>query len=571
MKELIQIVRVMINKRRDMVLSIVFCYLAGITAVGLFAANGYLISQAALQPPLYILIGMVAVVKIGSIIRAGSRYGERYYSHRATFTMLSDLRVFFFEKLEKMSPSTIQQYRSGDLLARIVGDVESLQNFFLRVLYPPIIMVTVFLSTILFISFYTIEVVLLLTIGLLLTGLIIPAWFAKRQRAVSTNIIEERANLSTEITEWFQGFRELKIHQLVNKKEEQLVRASNAYISEQERASKQATVNHTVNLGTSFLIFWSVIAVSGYLVATGQLDGLFLAMIVMISLTLFDHSTPMATLPIYYEESERAAKRLHSVAMGQKEPEQKKKTVLSEDFSSITFDNVSLTFSGEHREAVKGVTFNLPAGSKTAIVGPSGSGKSTILKLLLNLYPPTSGEVLLGGIAVSDVEHEQLWAKTKVVLQENHYFAGTIKDNLLLSNDSLTDAELEELLAEAQLSHFTLSDQVMEKGENLSGGEKQRLTIARAVAKKGSLWLLDEPTSSLDTWTEQRVYDLLFSRGEDDTMVIISHRLSGLEKMDQIIVMDQGSIIEQGTFSELMEKNGYFYQLKQIEDSYLEN
>jgi ATP-binding cassette, subfamily C, bacterial CydC len=568
MKELMRIVSIILKEKRDIVLSVILGSVAGLTTVGLFAANGYLISQAALTPPLYVLIGMVAVVKIGSIIRATTRYGERYYSHRATFTMLSNLRVHFYNKLEKMPLHYIEKYRSGDLLARIVGDVETFQNFFLRVLYPPIIMMTVFISTIVFVSFYTIEVVFLLLLGLVLTGFIIPAWFARKQRLLSEELITSRATFSTEVTEWFQGYRDLKIYGQLSDKEEQLTEASNAYISQQEQIGERTNKNHSINLAMSFLIFWAIIAVSGYLVSSGQLNGLFFAMVVMISLTLFDHSTPMATLPTYYEESERAAARLESVvAYPDVKPMKPNKLVLEEKPPKLALDNVSFSFSKEGRAIVEDVTLTFPPKSKTAIVGPSGSGKSTILHLLLRLYDVNKGKLTIGDFDVQDVDQEQIWQHAKVVLQDSHFFSGTIKDNLLLADESMSDEDIQKLLSEVQLSQFLPSNEVLENGENLSGGEKQRLAMARAMVKKGSLWLLDEPTSSLDGETATKLYETLYKRAINETVILVSHQLSGLEIMDNIIVMDQGKVVEQGNYEALMAKKGYFYKLKQIESS----
>lgn len=568
MIELLRVVRLMIRQKKDMILSVVFGYIAGIAAVGLFAANGYLISRAALEPPLYVLITMVAVVKIGSFIRAISRYAERYYSHRATFTMLSDLRVYFYERLENHAPSLFQKYRSGDLLARIVGDVESLQNLFLRVLYPPIIMITVFISTILFVSFYSIQIVVLLLVGLALTGVIIPAWFAKKQKKASNRIREKRASFSTEVTEWFYGFRELKIHQKLEGKEQQLVKASDDYIVEQQREGTQTSVNQATNVAMSLVVSWTVLAIGAFLVADGNLDGVFLAMLVMVSLTVFEHSTPMAVFPIHYEDSERAAKRLNEVMEIKEE-----KPLLMKEIPSgaptIKLNQVTFSYPHDDRHTLNDVHLVFPAGSKTAIVGPSGSGKSTLLQLILKLFPETTGEISINGVPVSQVDQESLWQKTNVILQENHFFYGTIKDNLLLQTESWTDDQLQQVLEAVQLKGVSLNDPVQEKGQNLSGGEKQRLAMARALVKKASFWILDEPTSSLDSWTEKQIYELLYRQTENDTVILVSHRLTGLEQMDQIIVMDQGRVVERGTFDHLMKEKGYFYKLKQIEKSIL--
>ncbi|KHF41397.1 thiol reductant ABC exporter subunit CydC [Halalkalibacter okhensis] len=575
MSELTHIVKQMIQDKKDVVRSIFFGFLAGITAVGLFAANGYLISQAALEPPLYVLIAMVAVVKIGSFIRALSRYAERYYSHRATFTMLSNLRVYFYEKIEQIGPALFQKHRSGDLLSRIVGDVESLQNFFLRVLYPPIVMALVFLSTMIFVSFYSMAIVLCLLVGLLLTAVIIPAWFSKRQKKASSQILEERSRLSIDVAEWFYGFRELTIHQKRKEKEQDLVSSSNRYIKEQEQAGIQSISYQSINMAVSLLVSWLVLAVGAFLVASGELNGLFLAMLVMISFIVFEQLVPMALFPIHYEESERAASRLYSVA-DNKQLTQARLVKQDQDLNlnegkapSVHLKDISFAFVGDSRNTLSDISVSFPAGSKTAIVGPSGSGKSTLLKLILKQYE-AKGEIFFGTTPLKQLDQEMLWEKAKVILQENHFFYGTVKDNLLLSDPNLTEDQLQQLLIDVQLPYLKLNDLVLEKGQNLSGGEKQRLAMARALAKKGQLWLLDEPTSSLDSSTEQCLYDLFFNQAKEDTVILVSHRFVGLEKMDQIIVIDQGRLVEVGSYSKLMRSKGYFYQLKQIEDSILQ-
>ena len=190
-----------------------------------------------------------------------------------------------------------------------------------------------------------------------------------------------------------------------------------------------------------------------------------------------------------------------------------------------------------------------------------------MLQLLLKFYPPNQGQIYFNNDQIDHITQESIWKNTNVVLQENHFFYGTIRDNLQLAKDGLSDAEMEDMLEKVKLGHFSLNDQVLEKGENLSGGEKQRLAICRVMLKKAPLWLLDEPTSSIDALTEASIFDHLFDIAKEDTVILVSHRLTGLEKLDQIIVMDHGTIVESGTFEELMDKKGYFYEMKQIEQS----
>ncbi|SFK44931.1 ATP-binding cassette, subfamily C, CydC [Halobacillus dabanensis] len=565
MKELNEVIRLVVLEKRDIVLSVVFGFLAGMSAVGLFASSGYLISKAALMPPLYALTVLIAFLKLFGFARALGRYAERYFSHRATFTILSNLRLSFYKKLEPHAPRVFQKYRSGDLLSRIVGDVESLQNFFLRVYYPPVVLVIIFLGTIVFTSIFSIGVATVLLVGLVLTGLLIPAWYTVKQRKLGNKVRHARGNLSTEATEFLYGFRDLKIYQQLDAKQENLQHAADAYLEEQEKDSMQMLSSHSWNTFVTLLVSWVVTGVGALLVAEGDLNGLFLAMLVMVSLTVFENAVPMAVLPSHLQDSKLASERLFSIVDGEGED---KGTLLLErgNAPEIVLSQVHYRFPGETRDVLKDVTITIPSGSKTAIVGASGSGKSTLLQLLMKFQTPVMGEVTVNGYDIQHVTEESVWQHSNVVLQENHYFYGTIRENLQLASDDSSEEEMISALEEVGLS-FKLDQPVLEKGENLSGGEKQRLSIARAFLKGERLWLLDEPASSVDALNEKEIYKHLYERAKDDTLVLISHRLSGLERMDQIVVMDDGSVVEQGSYDELMKRQGYFYEMKQIENN----
>lgn len=564
------VIKILFVEKKDIFYSIVCGFIAGITAVSLFASSGYLISKAALTPSIYTLMIIVVSVKILGIISALSRYGERYFSHRGTFTMLSNMRVSFYEQLEPLVPTIFRKYRSGDLLARVVGDVEALQNFFLRVFYPPVVLLLVFLCTIFFTAFFSIEVALVIFIGLLVTTFVVPSIFALTQRKVDRLVRQRRGELSTKVTEFLYGFRDLKIHQQLEEKEGELHQSVHAYLDEQERESIHNLFSQAANKFLSLLISLLVLGVGAYLVADGQLDGIYLAMFVMVSLTVFENTTSMAAFPSYLEESRQAASRLTAVVgkdFIQEKPQESFEKRSIQGVPSIEVKDVTFAFPDETRNTLTNVTTTFPAGSKTAIVGPSGSGKSTLLQLLLKFYNVDQGQIRFNNDSIDQLSQECIWGNTNVVLQENHFFYGTIRDNLLLASDGLSETEMEDMLEKVKLGHFSLDDNVLEKGENLSGGEKQRLAISRALLRNSPLWLLDEPTSSIDALTEAHIMGYLFEKAKEDTVIVVSHRLTGLEKMDQIIVMDHGTIVEAGTFEELMDKKGYFYEMKQIEQS----
>ncbi|MGE7824643.1 thiol reductant ABC exporter subunit CydC [Paenibacillus sp. NPDC093718] len=566
MNELAILTKAMIQERKDIAIAILGGFVAGIAGVCLFAASGYLISQTVFAPPLYTLIVLTSLVKILGLLRAASRYAERLYSHRATFSLLSRLRTSFFAKLVPLTPGILGKKRSGELLARIVGDVESLQHYFLRVAYPPVIVVMVFLATVLFTSAFSFWIACLFVLGMLATAFVVPGLVLLGQRRIHGRVRQERAALSTEVTELLYGFRDLKVYGQMKKRKRQLQRTSAALAAEQQAAARHLLRGQSMHVFVTYLISWGVLILGAYLIMDGSLAGVFLAMLVMASLTVFEEAAPMATLPAYKLDSEHAAARLaETVHAADKQSPQPSGVLPIEKAVSIELSGVSFQYEDEWRPVLKDITLYLPPGSKTAIVGPSGSGKTTLIELLLKLRTPTNGQIRLNDTSVKELDEASIWRASKVVLQHSHFFRGTIRDNLLLNEEHHSDQALLDILDKVQLPNKSLDDRVYEKGENLSEGEKQRLALARAMLREGRLWLLDEPTSSLDYVTEQRVFRHLLAQAVNDTLVLICHRLTGLEEMDRILVMDQGRVIEAGTYAELMEQQGYFYEMKQIE------
>lgn len=565
MNELKHVLKLTLIEKKDVSIAIFFGFLAGIASVALMGSSGYLISKAALTSQMTTLVVMAACLKLFGFASALSRYGERLYSHRATFTMLSHLRVSFFERLTPLAPGIFGKYRSGDLLSRIVGDVESLQNFLLRVFYPPVVLSIVFLSTIFFSSFFSIGIALVMLIGMLLTVVIVPALFSIRKRKTDGQVRAMRGSLAVEATEFLYGFRDLKIHQQLGKKEQLLKKEADQYDEGQRKEGLEENLAQSINSLVALLVSFFVLGVGAYFVAAGELEGLYLAMLVMISIAAFENVAPMAAFPAYFEESRKAAVRLEEIVAVPGAAQGIEK--LPDRPLEINLKEASFSYPGETALAVDGVSLQLKPGTKTAVVGPSGSGKSTLMQLLLNVFPVDQGQLSIGGKPVETLDQEAIWQEMNIVLQENHFFFGTIRSNLSIANPAASDEEMERTLAQVQLELFPLEMKVEEKGQNLSGGQKQRLAIARALLKGKSLWFLDEPVSSVDSITGRAIYEELFRQGHNDTFVVISHDLVGLEKMDQIVVMENGRIVEIGSYNELMKKHSYFYQLKQIENS----
>ncbi|ATP40546.1 thiol reductant ABC exporter subunit CydC [Solibacillus sp. R5-41] len=544
------------REKKEMLLALIAGTISGLTAVALFAQSGYLISKAALMPPFYVILILTAFLKIFGVAKSTSKYAERYVSHRVTFSLLSAIRMRFFDRLEPIANQLFLHYQSGELLARITNDVTTLQNFFLRVVYPPLIALLVFFGTVIFTAFFSIWIALLLVFGFLFVAVIIPALLIAKK----TQPAPYKRTLMTETTEFLYGFRELKNHHLVDEKSKALLHLSDAYTEEVKKEQQALVRMQLYNQGASLLTVFLIVTIGAYFVTTNALDGLYLAMLLLIALTVFETAIPLATVPHHYKGATLAMARLQQVTAM---PETDTKPLAITNNYSLQAKNVHFSYVHFNKPILKDIQFTIQPSEKIAIVGPSGSGKSTLFQLLIKGLEPTSGQLFINGELLANIEEASLWSQMSVQLQHNHFFSGTIRDNLLLANEWATDEQLINALNRARLSK-SLDDVILEKGENLSGGERQRLAFARTLLKNGVIWLLDEPFTSLDAVTERALFHELLTSTKERTVILITHKLDGLEKMDRIFVMQDGQLAESGSYEQLLVAKGLFFEMKHI-------
>ena len=551
MNELLQIVW---RDKKDILLALLFGVIAGLTAVALFAQSGYLISKAALLPPFYTILILTAFLKVFGVVKAVSKYFERYISHRATFRILSDIRLRFFDSLAQISGTLFQRYQSGELLTKITTDVSSLQNFFLRVVYPPLIALLVFLCTILFTAFFSVWIALTLFVGFLLVAVLIPSTFILRKQ-VHSNASQ---TLKQELTQFLYGFRELRHYHLIDNRAQHVYDLSEIYAQDMGEKQHTLTATQLVSQAASYSTIFVVAILGAYFASLGELDGLYLAMLILVALTVFETVIPLSQVPQFYHEANDAMTRLQDIELNTTE----RTNVLGHIMPyEIEANQVSMHYKGALKPALNKVSFTIQSGEKIAIVGPSGSGKTTLLQLLIDSFTPTKGSLFIHNVPYRSLEPDNLWQLMAVQLQHNHFFSGTIRENLLIADEKLDDEVLKDVLWRVRLM-VSLDDEVQEKGTNLSGGEKQRLAFARVLLKPSAIWLLDEPFTSLDTETEHVLFSEMLSATQNKTLVLITHKLSGLQYFDRIFVMQDGNLVENGTYEELIKQRGLFFEMK---------
>ncbi len=547
------------------------------SSIALMGTSAWLISTAAIATSVADLGVSVVATRLFGITRGVSRYFERLASHDVTFRLLSRLRTWFYEKLEPLAPARLMEFRAGDLLARIIGDVETLENFYVRIVSPPLTAAIVGIFTALFLaSFYPAlgSVFLLFFLSL---GLLLPIIAQKMSIRPAEQIINLRADLSTRLVDGIQGMADLLAYGHAQECLAQISACGLAYGKAQGRMASVTGFHSTLSTLLSNLGMWMVLFLCIPLVTSGQLAGPMLAALSLLTLAAFEAVTPLSLAAQLWNASQSAARRLFEVV--DTEPAVKDAPTRSLDdnwHAKLEFSQLSFTYPNQSAPALQDVTFELQPGESIAIVGPSGAGKSSLANLLLRFWDYKSGQIMLGGESLKVLDQDQVREKIALVSQNTYFFNTTIYENLRFARRRVTRDEVEAAARAAQIHEFILGlpngydTMIGEQGLRLSGGERQRLAIARAIIKDAPILILDEPTANLDPLTEARVLETLFALMKNKTSLLITHRLVGMENLDAILVMDQGQIIERGAHAALIQQGGLYQRLWVYQNRILE-
>jgi len=548
--------------------------------VSLMGTSAWLISTAALHPSVAELQVAIVGVRFFGISRGVFRYTERLVSHDVTFRLLSRLRVWFYEKLEPLAPARLMNYRAGDLLARIIGDVETLENFYVRVVAPPLVALLTAIGVSIFLaSIYPLLALVLIGffIGL---GLILPLFSQLLTRGPGKALIAFRSELHIQLVDGIQGLPDLLAYGRSADRLNLISATGHSYGLAQRQMARISGMQSALAVSLTNLGMWTVLLLTIPLINDGRLEGAMLGTLALLTLASFEAVTPLPLAAQMWESVRTSASRLFEivdaepVVVDSREPRLKtggeKKPV-----SSLQFSDLSYNFPRQITPAIQNISFMLRAGKSLAIVGPSGAGKSTIVNLLLKFWEYSSGEIYLGGESLHGLEQDEVRARYGVVSQSSYFFNASVRDNLRLARPPAPQEEIEKAARQAQIHEFILGlpegydTFIGERGIRLSGGERQRLAIARALLKDAPILILDEPTANLDPITEKQVLDTLFEIMKTKTTLLITHRLVGLENLDEIAVLEGGQIVERGTQTELLERNGLFRRLWELQNRIL--
>jgi ATP-binding cassette subfamily C protein CydCD len=557
-------VRAMAGELRGrMGLSLLLGSLALGSAVGLMAVSGWLISRASEQPPVLYLMMAVTATRAFGIGRAVFRYAERLVSHDAVLRMLAELRVSVYRRLERIAPAGLRRTRRGDLLSRLVQDVDALQDYWLRWLLPAGAALVVGAGSVGFTAWLLPEAGAVLAAGLLAAGVTVPLLSGALARRAERRLAPSRGALTVTVVDLLRGCAELTVAGALK---DRIERARFADRTLTSIASRQAAAT-ALGAGLSALACGLTVAAAAFVgiqaVHDGRLDGVTLAVVVLTPLAAFEAVTGLPLAVQYRQRVKRSAERVYEV-LDAPVPVQEPARPAAPPRSPfpLEVEGLSARHAGQEREALGGFTLTLEAGRRVAVVGTSGSGKTTLAQVLLRFLDADAGTYRLGGVDAAKLDGDDVRRFVGLCAQDAHTFDSTLRENLRLARTGADDDELRAALDRARLLDWVdglpdgLDTPVGEHGSRLSGGQRQRLALARALLADFPVLVLDEPAEHLDLATADALTDDLLRATEGRTTLLITHRLRGLDAVDEVVVLDEGRTVQRGPYAELARTEG---------------
>lgn len=550
-------------QRGRLTLALLLGSLAVGSAVGLMAVSGWLISRASEEPPVMYLMMAVTATRAFGIGRAVFRYAERLVSHDAVLKLLADLRVSVYRGLERIAPGGLRTTRRGDLLSRLVADVDALQDYWLRWLLPVGTAVVVGSAAAGFTGWLLPEAGVILAVGLLVAGVGVPLVSGACARRTERQLAPARAALATRVTDLLGATAELTVAGALPARQTRL-RAADTLLT---RIASRAAAATALGGGLSALVCGLTVVAAATVavpaVQDGRLSGVALAVVVLTPLAAFEAVTGLPLAVQYRQRVARSAERVFEV-LDAPVPVREPEAPAEEPASPFPLEvrGLSARYPGARHDALASLDLTLTRGRRIAVVGPSGSGKTTLAQVLLRFLDASSGTYRLGGVEASALDSDTVRRSVGLCAQDAHVFDSSIRENLRLARPGATDAELRDALSRARLLDWVLAlpeeldTPVGEHGARLSGGQRQRLALARALLADFPVLVLDEPAEHLDLPTADALTADLLDATRGCATVLITHRLTGLDTVDEVLVLDAGRVVQRGPYAELAAEDG---------------
>ncbi len=536
--------------------------------IGLIGTAAWLISKAAQHPNEATLAVAIVAVQFFGLTRGFFRYEERLVGHDAAFRLLADVRVRVYQRLERLAPSGLPSFRRGDLLARMVQDVDSLQDLVLRVIPPFGMAVVVGASTIVLLWWMLPAAAVILAGCLVLAATVVPCLTGVLARRRESRFARARGELGASMVDLTEGAAELIVFGAVDA-HLMTIRSQDAELTAIASASAEtAGIGLALTTLLAGLACWGCLMVGIPAVLSGRLGGTELAVVTLIPLAAFELvvGLPVATQAL--QRARQAAARVFEVLdTPAPVPDPEAIVLLPESPYCLEMHSAWAGYPGSVSAALRDVDLMLPNGRRVAVVGPSGAGKSTLAAVLVGFLRCESGSVTLSGVPVEQLSGDDIRTVIGLVGQDAYLFDATVAENLRVGMRDATDDRLRDVLDRVGLAQWLaelprgLATEVGTHGRRLSGGQRQRLAVARALLADFPVLVLDEPAEHLDPVAADELTAELLEVTDGRSLVLITHRLAGLESVDEILVMEAGRVIERGTHYDLLGQAGRYSAL----------
>lgn len=586
MSPLARVWAMLADERRRVLLAVTLLSATVGASVALMGTSAWLISTAALHPSISTLQVAVVGVRFFGISRGVFRYLERLVSHDLTFRLLARLRVSVYRALVPLVPGHLALARSGDLLARVLADVDTLEHAFVRVAAPALAAAVVVAGAALALAFFDPWIATAAAVSLIVAATLAP-WVGWRfGREAGEALVARRADLGAHLVDAVQGLADLLAFGGARAHARRLDDIGEQLALAQVRGARASALGGALVLLSGDLAALAVIAVAVPLVRGGELAGVNLAVVALVTLAAFE---AVAALPgaaqglaatraaavrvfAFHDDAEPAATPARPTAgpTGGPAAGTSVAPAIGDDLE-VHVRGLWFAYPGSDVPALRGIDVDVRVGGAVALVGPSGSGKSTVASLLSRLREPPPATILANGADVLGWSASEWRRHVSVMEQSPHLFTGTLEENLRLARPDATAAELQAAILAAGFDGCLaplpggLGAVVGEQGVGLSGGERQRLALARAILKPAPVLVLDEPTASVDHATERAIAAAIADLARTRAVLLITHRTAGLEHAREILVLHEGTVVERGTHDELLARGGWFARMAALE------
>ena len=590
MRDLIRLLRLYKPYRWWLAGGIVLSLVTVLANFGLLALSGWFLASAGAvglasyaAQNAFNFFTPAAGVRFFATVRVLCRYFGRLVDHEATFRELAGLRAFLYARLEPLAPVGLAQDRGGDLLSRLVADIDRLGDLHLRVFSPFIVALLGSIAMAALLAAFSPFAGAGLLFGLGLAGLALPAASAILGRRPSRDAVKDQTAMRADVVDAVQGMAELLTYGAAETMASRIDGANERLIANQGRLANLAGFGSALTLLITNLTMAAMLIVGGSLVLHGRLAGPDLPLLALGALAAFEVVAPLPPAFQMIGAMRESARRIFELAdrsppivdppMSPKRPRR----------LDIVLTDLGLRYRDADRDSVRdpdlwalhGLNLRIQEGEHVAILGRSGAGKTSLINVLLRFADYQLGSATLGGIELRAIRSDDIRSLFTVVSQRTQLFAGSIRDNLLIAKPAADDKELWNALEIAQLADFVrgqpdaLNTLVGEAGARLSGGEARRVALARAALRTTPFLILDEPTEGLDPLTEASFRADLARIATGRTVLTVTHRLAGIGDGDRVVVLERGRVVEEGSYGALRRSGRVVPRLAALQDALL--